>query len=54
MLTIEIETDNDATQSSYDLAELLEDIADKILNYYTRGVVRDRNGNTVGNWAWER
>ncbi len=45
---INIECTNAATQNIYDVAELLERVADRMHAGTESGVILDTNGNTVG------
>jgi hypothetical protein len=50
--TLNIETGNEAMRSADDVADALRTLADRITSPdYARGNVRDRNGNTVGEYA---
>lgn len=55
MLTLNINTDNDAF-TPYVLAEcarILRDTASMLEHDHIKGVLRDYNGNVVGNWNLE-
>lgn len=49
---LEIELGNDAMQSGPDVATALREVAAKIENdLEARGMIRDRNGNSVGEYG---
>lgn len=52
MFTLKIKTTNAATENPYDVAELVEKVANNLKNGATSGTVYDYNGNKVGEWAW--
>lgn len=47
-----IETDNDAVQEAWDLAQLLKRVGRRLQEGHDEGVLLDVNGNTVGSWSW--
>ncbi len=55
MFEVNFETDNAAFADGGELeiAIILEKIADQVRNQgRTEGVIKDSNGNTVGEWNW--
>lgn len=53
MFRIEIETGYDATTYYEDVAELLNEVAQKLQEGTPEGSILDRNGNIVGRFVWE-
>lgn len=53
MFKIEIETGYDATTYYEDVAELLNEVAQKLQEGKPEGNILDRNGNIVGRFEWE-
>lgn len=53
MFRIEIETGHDATTYYEDVAELLNEVAQKLQGGIPEGNILDRNGNIVGRFEWE-
>lgn len=54
MFSIEFGTANDVfTGGNYrhEIARILNDVRDKVLDNYSAGVVRDASGNTIGKWT---
>lgn len=53
MFKLEIRTGNDAMDSSDDVADALHKLADQLADHMGAldGLVRDANGNTVGEWT---
>lgn len=53
-LSITIESDNIGTSTDDAVARIVHGIASKIAAGHEGGKVRDENGNTVGEWSYER
>jgi len=50
-LNISIATDNAAFEDNpHDISEVMARIADSVAHGEYTGIIRDSNGNTVGNW----
>jgi hypothetical protein len=54
MFTLRIEQGNAAMQTAEDIAGALRRVAAKLEDGYNEGLVRDDNGNTVGDFAHNR
>ena len=50
VMTINIKTENEAFDDPNELPRLLLEIVDRINQGETEGIVRDINGNKVGEW----
>lgn len=53
MFRLEIKTGNAATTYYEDVAELLNEVAQKLQDGTPEGNILDRNGNIVGRFEWE-
>lgn len=49
-LRLEIEGGNDAMQDGNDMAWALNQVADRLRDGRTAGIIRDDNGNKTGQW----
>jgi hypothetical protein len=55
-LTITVETGNDAVETRLDVMEILDELVCEDWNKFKQndsGIIRDSNGNTIGEWKWE-
>lgn len=51
MFQLSIETDNDAMQDEFALADAIDHVAERVRRGNTEGGVVDVNGNTVGSFT---
>jgi hypothetical protein len=50
---LHIDSDNDAMQTPNDLASALTRVRDEVASGHGKGIVKDDNGNKVGEWEAE-
>ncbi|GAA2321631.1 hypothetical protein GCM10010149_88360 [Nonomuraea roseoviolacea subsp. roseoviolacea] len=60
MFKLEFKTSNAAFDDENDgnaqaeIKDILTDLAAKVYDGYTEGVIKDTNGNRIGSWSFER